>query len=327
MRGPRWQAEVDVLGLFDNALVQAASYGIAVLGVVLALRVLRYPDLTADGSFLLGATAFAGALTAGTGWPVAALAAVAAGCLAGLATAAIHTLVRVNKLLSGILTSMVCYSLAFRILSGRPNVSILDYRTPYAAASDADRVGRFIELGLHPLSLGLGLLVLGVVCAGVWMLLRSEFGLVLRATGSRPSLVERAGRRPARYVTVGLAVANGLVGLAGAAVTARQGFVDVNMGVGVIIVLIAALVLGEETLRHVWRRVGTSAIGGRVAAAVFGTLLYYLLYLGILRASLAGILPIDIRPTDLKMLSAAMVVAVILVRVRSQNIEEDPLSF
>ena len=153
------------------------------------------------------------------------------------------------------------------------------------------------------------------------MVLRSDLGLLLRATGANPGLVEGLARRPSRYEALGLALANGLVALSGALLAGRQGFVDINMGLGVIITLAAALVIGEQAIRGLGLEPGTS-LAVRVAAPIVGGVIYYALYLGILRASILGWLPFQVQPTDLKMLSALVVAAAILLRKRSGDREE-----
>lgn len=312
-----------MLSLLDNALLQALSYGIATLGIALALRIVRYPDLTADGSFVLGA-AVCGAVLLETGsWPVAVLASVAAGGVAGLLTGTIHQVARVSRILSGILTSMMCYSLAFRTLSNRPNRSIAGIGTPYDFAASLDRRGWGVEWGLHPASLLIGSTVTGLVVAIVWWALRSEWGLVLRATGSNASVIRSYGRKPDRYVLSGLIMANGLVALSASLVVTRQDFVDINMGVGILILLIAALVVGEQILGRIAPALAAHPLLGPLAGALVGTFLYYLFYLAILRASVRGWLPVQVQPTDLKLLSALVVIAVILLRSRSARTESE----
>jgi putative tryptophan/tyrosine transport system permease protein len=315
-----------MLSLLDNALLQGLSYGVAVLGLVLAFRILKYPDLTADGSFMLGAAAFAAVLGAGLGW-VAALAATAAvGALLGMATATIHHVARMNRLLSGILTTMMCYSIAFRVLGGRPNVAIPGEATPLGTIAGLDRSMGWAGFEVHPAMLATLIACVLLVVLGLWFLLGSEWGLGLRASGGRPELAIRMGLRPHRFVVAGLALANVLVAASGALISARQGFMDVNMGVGIVIILIASMVLGEEILLRVSPALMRRGTIGRLVAAVLGTCLYYLLYLTVLRASIRGWIPLDVRPTDLKLVSAVAVVGVMLWRARRPGASvEDPI--
>lgn len=304
-----------VVDLLDNAVLQGLAYACAVLGVAIAFRVLRYPDLTADGSFLLGSTVFVALLTAGWHWTAAMAGAILAGGAAGALTALLNA-GGVSRLLSGILTSMMCYSVAFRVLADRPNVGTADFATLFTGAENIDRALGTSRLGLHPVALCISAGTAGLVLLAVILLLRSDFGLILRTTGANEALVEDLGRRPALYRFFGLLIANSLVALSGTLVVARQGFADINMGIGVIITFVAALVLGEELMR----RLGVDParhLASRVLSAVMGAIVYFLCYLLILRASIRGWLPIQIKPTDLKMLSAVFVVIVYLLRRRS----------
>lgn len=314
-----------LLGVADGALQQGLTFGIGATGVALSLRSLRFPDLTSDGSFLLGATAFGATVTSGLAWPFALGVALIAGAGAGITTAAIHHVAGVNRLLSGILTSMICYSVGFWFLSGRPNIGIENRATPYTAAERLDATASWAGGDLHLAQLGVSALFVAAVVAGLWVLLGSQWGLVLRATGQDESLVTSLGRAPSRYRTMGLTIANGLVGLAGGLVAARQGFADVNMGPGSIVIFIASLVLGEELVRRVLP-LRQDSVPARLLAPLAGCIAYYGIFLGILRASIAGLLPVGIRPTDLRLISAILIVSVVFWRSRrSQDGAADAL--
>jgi len=185
-------------------------------------------------------------------------------------------------------------------------VELLDSHAPWSAS------------GFHLVSILTSVVIAGLVVAVVWLLLKSEFGVVLRATGENEALVEGLGRRPHRYHTIGLMLANGLVGFAGCLVAARQGFADVNMGFGVIITLVAALVIGEEAVRLLGLNPALH-LSARVLAGILGGCVYFFLYLIILRASILGWIPIRIQPTDLKLMSALIVILFVVVRSQSRT--------
>ena len=307
-----------IASVMDNALLQGLTYGIAVLGVSIAFRALRYPDLTADGSFLLGAAVFASAIDLGWTWPFAMAAVIAVGAGCGLVTAALNSRVGVNRLLSGILTSMMCYSVAFWVLSGRSNVNVADKASVFGIAEQLESQILPDFSMLHPVTIIELLAVSGLVMFVVHRLLTSDLGIILRAMGDNEDLVESTGRQPKTYVMIGLAVANGAVGLSGGLVVARQGFADVNMGFGVIITFVAALVIGEELLRLLgWDPARN--LKARVLSGLVGGCVYFLLYLTILRLSILGYLPIRIQPTDLKLMSAGIVVAFVFLRYRTRR--------
>ena len=306
-----------MLQLIDNAVLQGLSYGCAVLGVMLAFRILRYPDLTPDGSFLLGATTYAAAVVAGFPLAMALALAFLAGVAAGTVTSLLHSWVGLNRLLTGILTTMISYSVAFRVL-GKPNVGLM--QAPglfeYAKVFDSSKLLR--NLQIHPGQV-LILLVISLFVAGMLLyLLRTEWGLILRATGNNRALIAGLDRNPIVYQTLGLALANGIVAVAAAVISDRQGFSDVNMGTGVIITLIAALIIGEE-LARMFHSGSKATLINRIGSSFLGSFVYFLLYLLILRASIRGWLFFDVEPTDLRMLSALVVIVVVALRARSQD--------
>lgn len=307
-----------MLDLLSNALLQGMTYGIAALGLVIAFRIIRYPDLTADGSFMLGSMTFAVAATSTGTWPLAVLLSLIAGAAAGLLTSLLNTVCGVSRLLTGILTTMIAYSVAYRISGGRPNVGLSDKVTMFSPPAG---------LGLDPdtFRLAVAPLIAILVAVAVWRLLKSELGLLLRSTGGNPVLVEELNRSPATYRSVGLVGANSLIALSGALVSAQQGFADVNMGLGVIITLVAAVVIGEELLRRLSKRLSLS-LAHRAVVPFAGATAYFALYLLILRASIRGWIWVRVEPTDLKMLSALLIVSIVaLRRVDSRREEILPL--
>ena len=282
-----------------NVILQGFTYGIAVIGISIALRVLRYPDLTADGSFLLGAVVFANLLQRGYSWELGMLAAIVVGGLAGVVTALLHLWFGVGRLLSGILTTMACYSIGFRVVRGQATMDVDPKRTMFAG------LNLFSEASAQVV---VAIITVMVISASVLWLLRSELGLVLRATGDNRPMVRDQGHHPARYEVAGLFIANSLVAVSGVLLSAEQHFVEIGMGVGIIVPLIAALILGEQVvrLRALWAQ--------QCGAPVIGASLYFLLYISILRAAVRGWLPVQVQSTDLKMIAAATVALAILVR-------------
>jgi putative tryptophan/tyrosine transport system permease protein len=312
----------DLLTLGDNAALQALSFALAVLGLGLAFRVLRYPDLTADGSFVLGAAVFAATVVAFDNWALAFAAATSVGMAAGALTATLNATFGVNRLLSGILTSMIGYSLAFRFLGGAPIKGLLGEPTMFRGAQAWDQAN-FTLYNAHLAQLGILALFVAAFAIALFVFLRSQFGLALRATGANAQLVRQLHRSPVVSQFVGLALANGLIAASAALVSAQQGFADVNLAVGIIITLVAALVLGEELLRLVARERMTTA-WARVAAPILGAFVYFLLYVTIVRASIRGWIPFSIEPTDLKLISAVLVVIALGLR-HARAREEEPL--
>jgi putative tryptophan/tyrosine transport system permease protein len=251
-----------------------------------------------------------------------------AGAGAGLVTGILYSKVGINRLLSGILTTMMAYSIAFHILSGRSNIGLLDVTTAFSWAEIYDQ--QYAGAGfaaVHPASVFVSLLIVVVAVSALLVLLRSNFGLLLRATGGNAMLVESLGRSPAGLTLVGLALSNALIALAGAMVTSRQGFADVNMGTGVVIMLIASVVIGEEISRRL-RLDPARGLSAKFCAPILGAFAYFFLYLLILRASIVGWLPFQVQPTDLRFLSAVVLITAIALRGRtSRSLADEALPF
>ena len=307
-----------MLSLVDNAALQGLSYGCAVLGVMLAFRILRYPDLTPDGSFLLGSTTYAAVLSAGYPSSIALVFAFCMGSLAGVLTSLFHAWIGINRLLSGILTTMIAYSVAFRVLNGRPNVGLIRYPGLFSWFKVFDGLTWSKAFGIHLGQLLVCLIVSSFVAGFLLYLLRTEWGLLLRATGNNSDLVSEIERSPIVFQTQGLAIANGIVALSAAVISDRQGFADINMGTGVIITLVAALIIGEGLIR-LFQSETHNLLLMRILSSFLGCFVYYLLYLLILRASIRGWLLVEVKPTDLRMLSALVVIVVVALRARNQE--------
>lgn len=221
-------------------------FGVLALGVFVTFRCLNFPDLTVDGSYPLGAAVFALMMYRGYGPWVGIFAALCAGAVAGLFTGLLHTFSRIPALLSGILTMICLYSINLRIM-GRPNLSLsehLGHRTLFVILRDAfpsvpEVYVRFAFL-----------------CALVFFLkflldafLQTEIGLSIRATGDNEILVATQGIDPDDMKLVGISLSNALVAFAGAMFAQYQGFVDINMGIGMVISGLASVIVGEVLLR------------------------------------------------------------------------------
>ncbi len=245
--------------LLMHAIEQGLAYGIAALGVFLTYRILQFPDLTVDGSFVTGA-AIASILILSGGDPFLAIAAAfVAGAAAGLITGFLNARLGVTNLLAGVLAMIMLYSINLRIM-GRPNLSLLRASTAMQAVDRA-----WSPLGPLAILAFIGLLTL-VVKLGVDLFLKTELGFALRATGDSEAMVGAHGVDVRTMKMVGLALSNGLVALSGALVAQYGGFADVGMGIGTIVTGLAAVILGGSLIRS--RRVGwmtTAVLAGSIA--------------------------------------------------------------
>ncbi|WP_207456186.1 ABC transporter permease [Azospirillum sp. SYSU D00513] len=285
--------DIALFGAVEIGLV----YALVALGVYLSFRVLDFPDLTVDGSFPLGAVVAATMIVSGGNPWLASLAAALAGAAAGLVTATLNVRFRILHLLASILTMIALFSVNLRVM-GRPNVAILmqdTVLTPFYGLGVPDHIVR-------PL---LVLAVVVLVVALLAWLLSSEFGLAMRASGINPRMARAQGVDTDRHIYTGMALSNGLCGLAGALFAQTNGFADVTTGVGTIVVGLAAVIVGETVLPA--RRLVLA-----LAACVVGSILYRLAVQFALSADAIGL-----QASDLNLVTAVLVaVALILPRLR-----------
>lgn len=275
------------LTAFLGAVEIGLVYALVALGVFLSFRVLAFPDLTVDGSFPLGAAVAASGIIAGVDPFAATALAVLAGALAGLVTAVLNVRFGVLHLLASILTMIALYSINLRIM-GAPNLALI---TEPTVLSPFESLG-LSSLRLRPILVGV---VAVVAFALVLGFLGTSYGLALRATGANPRTARAQGVATGPAVCVGMALSNGLVALGGALFAQTNGFADVTMGTGTIVVGLAAVIVGE------------ALTGGRgVRAAVLGCLLGSILY----RVAVALALNTDalgLEASDLNLVTAVLV--------------------
>jgi len=267
---------MDILSLLNqlpNTLVLAAILSLAVLGFGFSLRILAYADLSLEGSFVLGAVVGGIAVSQGVHplWVIPC--ACVSGALSGLLTAVQHCFLKVNKLLSGIISFAILYSINLRIL-GVPNLSLFD------------KTGLFQLFSSSPIAANL-ICGIVIICAFlvVSRLLHSELGLFMRAYGENPSMVSRAGYSQTPLILVGMAFSNALVALSGALFSQYSGYVDIGMGSGMLITCLTSLVLGEILVRP-------RTIPGFLVAILLGSIICQLLQVICLQ--------LNLRPTDYK---------------------------
>ena len=283
---------MDVGGLLSVSLYEGLVFGLLTIGVYLTFRVLAFPDLGVDGSFPLGGAIAAVLIVAGANPFLATLAAFGSGLCAGLITGLLNTKLRISALLSGILMMVALYSVNLRNMGGG-NVPLLRDVTSF------DLVAQILGVrGGMALSIAFVLLVVAIFVTGLNWFLRTEIGLSLRATGDNEQMVRGLGASTNRNVLLGCAISNGLVALAGALVAQNQGFSDVGMGIGMIVMGLAAVIIGEG----VFRPRGITSI---LLSCLGGTFLYRLFINIALRLGMA--------PGDLKLITAILVVVVLAI--------------
>jgi len=284
---------LDVVGsLLSVSLYEGLAYGFVAIGVYITFRVLAFPDLTVDGSFPLGGAVAAILIINGVNPWLATLAALGAGLCAGLGTSLLNTKLRINALLAGILMMVALYSINLLIM-GRANIPLLREITVFKQVSQLLGVGTGITL-----SLVFVLVLTCIILAILNWFLRTEIGLALRATGENEQMVRSLGADTNMTTILGVSISNGLVALSGALIAQNQGFCDVGMGIGMIVMGLASVIIGEG----IFRPRGITAI---LLAVVGGTFAYRLFVSIALRLGLA--------PTNLKLITAALVVIALAI--------------
>ena len=260
-------------------------YALMALGVYLTFRILDFPDLTVDGSFTTGAVIAALCITSDISpWIGTALAFLGGG-LAGMVTGIIHTKGKINPLLSGILMMIALHSINLRIM-GKANIGLMNSDTLLTPMT-----GGFLFL------IVMGLFAVLVKLALDWFL-RTEIGLSLRATGNNPRMIRSFGVHTDTTIVVGVSLSNALVALSGALVAQYQGFADIQSGVGMIVVGLASVIIGEAIFGH-----------RTIARATFAVLLGAVLY----RVIVAIALQLQMNATDLKLFTALIVIVALTV--------------
>jgi putative ABC transport system permease protein len=294
---------IDTLSSIDTAFLLGLCFSGVALSLVVSLRFLNFPDLTIEGSFPLGG-AVAGIVLVRTGSAALAITSgVIAGALSGLVTAGLHVFLRIGKLLSGILVLAITYSVTLRVLGGS-NLSLLTVGGLWSRLERYDQIWTGgSATPFDPARIAF-LLVLSCILSSVLIVFfRATPGIAIRAAGDNENLLPTLGRDPRPYKFVALAISNGLAALAGSLVSFNQGFADVGMGHGVLILGLAALMLGEQTLGRLLgpRRL----VAALVLAAVAGSVLYQ----GILLVSFR----LGVSASDVKALTAMTVLGVIVL--------------
>ncbi|MCZ4280574.1 ABC transporter permease [Kiloniella laminariae] len=280
---------VSLMGAVELGLI----FGLIALAVFLSFRVLDFPDLTIDGSFPLGAAVCATMIIGGSSPLLATLVAFIAGGIAGLVTAFLHLRFKIMNLLASILTMIALYSINLRIM-GRPNLALITEDTILTPFLGLD-IKMYL---LKPLVAGVIVLVVALIVA---RFLNSDYGLSMRATGANQKMARAQGIDTNRTTYVGMALSNALVGLAGALFAQMNGFADITIGTGTIVIGLAALIAGEALF-------STRGMLLAVLACIFGSVVYRLAIAFALKADAIGL-----QSSDLNLVTAVLVVIALVL--------------
>ena len=279
---------MSLITALPGAAAQGLIWGIMAIGVYITFRILDIADLTVDGTLCTGGAVCIMMMLSGHNVWISMLAATGAGLLAGLATGIFHTFMGIPAILAGILTQLSLYSVNLKIM-GKANQAI-----------NVDKFNLLVSLrrvkgvSLTQNTLFIVAIMIVILIAILYWFFGTELGCSLRATGCNPSMSRAQGINTDRNKVLALMLSNGLVALSGALLTQYQGFADINMGRGSIVIGLAAVIIGEAIFSRIFRNFAL-----KLLSVVFGSILYYLV--------LQVVIWMGIDTDLLKMLSALVV--------------------
>ena len=280
-----------LINALPGSVAQGLIWGILAIGVYITYKVLDYADLTVDGSLATGGAVAVMCITGGMNPYLALLMAFLAGMLAGLATGLFHTVFGIPPILSGILTQLGLYSVNMHIL-GKSNqaVSVDQYQLLVSL--------RYIQEAC---------ITAGVFCLAITLILYwffgTELGAAVRATGCNPNMARAQGINTNFSRVLGLMISNGLVAFSGALLSQYQGFADINMGRGAIVIGLAAVIIGEAVFGRIFHNFALLLLGVSLGSIIYYLVLQVVIWLGV--------------DTDLLKLLSALIVAVFLWQFQS----------
>ena len=266
-----------------GAIAEGLIWGLMAMGVYITYKILDIADLTVDGSICTGACVCAVLLAFGVPVWLSMIIAFIAGALAGMITGLLHTLLGIPSILAGILTQLMLYSVNLRILGGKSLIAI-DPR-----ANDL-----LMHMSNNPQSILAGALIIAGVIVALWLFFYTEVGLTLKSTGDNPDMSRAQGVNVNFNKVLGLAIANGLVALAGALLAQYKGSANINDGRGAIVIALAAIFIGLSVSMKIKPNFVVSLIG-----VVGGGIVYYIVY--------NFVILMGLKTDYLKMLSAIIV--------------------
>ncbi len=274
-----------ILVLLQSAFSQGVLWSLLAIGVFLTYRILDIADLTAEGTFPLGAGIAALAITKGCSPYLACLLAFGGGVLAGLTTGIFHTKLKIPALLAGIITMTGLYSVTNRIMSA-PNIPLLGNSSVYTWFED-------LGLSKNNAAIAVGCIFAALIILLLYFFFKTEIGLAIRATGDNDAMSEANGINTDTMKLIGYMLSNGCIALSGALLAQNNGYADLNSGVGTIVIGLAAIIIAEVLFRNL-------PLLPRMLTIVLGAVIY--------RFILAIVFEFNVQPQDIKLFSALILV-------------------
>lgn len=272
-------------------------YALVALGVLISYKILDFPDLTADGSFPLGGGVCVLCILNSVDPWLATLIGMFAGALAGMVTAGLHIGFKIEKLLASILMMIALYSINLRIM-GKPNVSLLGDPTVYDVMNSTDDV----QLAIVRLLIAVFMVIIAKLLFDLFF--ATQIGLAVRATGTNARMAKAQGIAVNKMTLLGMAISNGLIALAGALYVQSNGGFDISIGVGTIVIGLAAVIIGEAIF-------SAKRIVYLTLAVIVGSLLYRIFIA--LALNNEALNSIGFGPQDLNLITALLVVMVLVL--------------
>lgn len=264
-----------------SSVSQGLLWSIMAIGVYLTYRILDIADLTAEASFPLGAAICASQIVAGMSPVFATILGLVGGMIAGLVSGLLHTKLKIPALLTGILTMTALYSINLRIM-GQANVSLLGKETVMRMLTT---MGMDSQMAV----LAVGGIFVAIVIIFLYLFFSTEIGLAIHATGDNNEMSEANGINTDTMKIMGYMISNGLIALSGALMAQNNGYADISMGVGTIVIGLASIIISEVIFNNV-------SFVKRLFVIIIGSIIYRLI--------IAGVLELGVAPTDLKLFSA-----------------------
>ena len=278
------------MNLWISAVGQGLLYGVLGIGLFITFRILDFPDMTVEGTFPFGAAVAVSAITHGVSPIIATLLAMVAGMLAGLCTGLLATKGHMPLLIAGILTMTGLYSINLRVM-GRANLSLLNQANLFTSKL-------LRGMNMFTSSVVVGVLVTVIVVVLLILFLNTEIGQGFIAAGDNRVMAWSLGINPDSMQVLGLVVGNGLIGLSGGLIAQNNGYADVSMGTGVIVIGLASIIIGEVIF-------GNLTLSQRLVAVVLGSIIYRFVILIVLK--------LGFNADDLKLISAIVLALAIIV--------------
>ena len=277
---------LNLLGAMPGNVAQGLIWGLMALGVYITFRLLDFADLTVDGSFATGGAVTVVLILHGWSVPAALLIAILAGLAAGLITGLLHTLLGIPPILAGILTQIALYSINLNIM-GMANLAVSVDQYPLLLSS------RKITA-----SILIALVLIAIVISALYWYFGTEQGSAIRATGCNPAMSKAQGINISVTKVIALSLSNALVALSGGFMAQYQGFSDINMGRGAIVIGLAAVIIGDVIFSRIFRNFALKLVSVSIGAVIYYVVIQIVLTMGL-------------NSNDLKLFSA-LVVAVFL---------------